>query len=147
MKTSKRRPPAVDASSEIMTVPQLAEYLVCHYATVLRLLKYAKSAASGWALTGTFRPADVEQWIRNSQMKPEEALYHRRKLPLPRPYELSPPRRWARLSRWTRNSPGTRDRLNDPQSDGNILDWSPIFVPQLWSGESENVRNDRNRRR
>ena len=56
MKTSKRRLPALDASSEIMTVPQLAEYLVCHYATVLRLLKYAKSPASGWALTGTFGP-------------------------------------------------------------------------------------------
>jgi excisionase family DNA binding protein len=42
MKTSKRRPPALDASSEIMTVPQLAEYFVCHYATVLRLLKYHK---------------------------------------------------------------------------------------------------------
>jgi excisionase family DNA binding protein len=37
--TTKRRPPRLDASNELMTVLQVAEYLVCHPSTIYRLLK------------------------------------------------------------------------------------------------------------
>ncbi len=59
---------AADAN-EIMTLPQVAEYLHCHPATLYRLLRFRK--IPGFHLGGDwrFRRADIDAWIAAQQMK------------------------------------------------------------------------------
>ena len=62
-----------NASSEMMTVLQVAEYLVCNPETIYLLLKKRRTpgfrVGSGWR----FRRSDIDQWISDRQMKPEDA--------------------------------------------------------------------------
>jgi excisionase family DNA binding protein len=56
-------------ASEIMTLPQVAEYLHCHPSTLYRLLRRRKFP--GFHLGGDwrFRRADIDAWIAAQQMK------------------------------------------------------------------------------
>jgi excisionase family DNA binding protein len=60
--------PSADAS-EIMTLPQVAEYLHCHPSTLYRLLRFRKFP--GFHLGGDwrFRRADIDAWIAAQQTK------------------------------------------------------------------------------
>ena len=59
-----------NASSEMMTVLQVAEYLVVNPETIYLLLKNRRipgfKVSSGWR----FRRSDIDQWISDRQMKP-----------------------------------------------------------------------------
>jgi len=63
------RPPVDAVIPEIMTVPQVAEYLKTHPSTIYRLLKNRKIPAfrlgSDWRLRG----ADLEQWVAAQEIK------------------------------------------------------------------------------
>jgi excisionase family DNA binding protein len=72
-----------------MTLQQVADYLNCHYTTILRLL--AKRAIPGFRLGGGWRfwRSDVDKWIesrtfRASETEPEPTKQKGRK-PKPRP--------------------------------------------------------------
>jgi excisionase family DNA binding protein len=76
MKTSKRRPPAVDASTELMTLQQVAEYLSCHPTTIYRLLKNRQIPAFKLGFDWRFRRSNIDQWISDRQMKPKDVDEH-----------------------------------------------------------------------
>jgi excisionase family DNA binding protein len=58
-------------AGEIMTLPQVAEYLHCYPSTLYRLLK--RRQIPGFLLGGDwrFRRADVEEWIAQQSAIPE----------------------------------------------------------------------------
>jgi excisionase family DNA binding protein len=63
--------PPEQASAEIMTVQEVAEYLLCHPYTVHRLLRQRE--IPGFKLRGDWRlrRSDIERWILDRQSKPE----------------------------------------------------------------------------
>ncbi len=67
---------AGDLSSEIMTLQQVAEYLLCHPSTIYRLLKNHRIPALRLGSDWRFRRSDIDKWIRDSQMNPEDAGEH-----------------------------------------------------------------------
>jgi excisionase family DNA binding protein len=73
-KTSVSAAPAGLDEAEIMTIPQVAEYLNCHYSTVLRILKARK--LPGFRLGGDwrFRRSDLERWISGQRAKPGDRV-------------------------------------------------------------------------
>jgi excisionase family DNA binding protein len=64
-------------SSKIMTVAQVAEYLLCHPATLYRLVRRREIPAFRLGGRGDwrFRRSEIEQWIRDRQVKPKKHEY------------------------------------------------------------------------
>jgi excisionase family DNA binding protein len=69
-----------DAPTEIMTRYQVADYLMCHPHTVYRLLKKRQIPAFRLFSEWRFRRSDIEKWIRESEVRLEEAGKHEREL-------------------------------------------------------------------
>jgi excisionase family DNA binding protein len=68
MKTTKRRPPRLDATNELMTVQQVAKYLRYSPRTIYRLLKNRQIHAFMLGTDWRFRRSDIDQWISGRQM-------------------------------------------------------------------------------
>ena len=69
MNISKRRAPT-DASNEIMTVRQLAEYLRSHPSTIYRLLKNREIPVFRLGGNWRFDRAVIDQWIKKTTRSP-----------------------------------------------------------------------------
>jgi excisionase family DNA binding protein len=69
MNISKRRAPT-DASNEIMTVRQLAEYLRSHPSTIYRLLKNREIPVFRLGGNWRFDRAAIDQWIKKTTRSP-----------------------------------------------------------------------------
>jgi excisionase family DNA binding protein len=70
-KKRRGRPPTrTEPGPEIMTIPEVAEYLLCHPTTIYRLL--AEHQIPGFQLGSDwrFQRSAIAQWIRDQQMKP-----------------------------------------------------------------------------
>jgi excisionase family DNA binding protein len=69
MNITKRRAPT-DASNEIMTVRQLAEYLRSHPSTIYRLLKNREIPVFRLGGNWRFDRAAIDQWIKKTTTSP-----------------------------------------------------------------------------
>jgi excisionase family DNA binding protein len=63
------RPPAGGGAPEIMTIPQVAEYLCCHYSTIHRLAYRRKIPGFRLGSDWRFRRADIDTWIVAQEIK------------------------------------------------------------------------------
>jgi excisionase family DNA binding protein len=70
--TTKRRPPRLDASNELMTVLQVAKHLRYSSRTIYQLLKNRQIPAFKLGTDWRFLPSDIEQWISDRRVKPGE---------------------------------------------------------------------------
>jgi excisionase family DNA binding protein len=70
-KKRRGRPPRQhrEPADEIMTIPEVAEYLQCHASAIYRLLK--QHQIPGFRLGGIwrFQRSVIDQWIRDRQRK------------------------------------------------------------------------------
>ena len=61
-----------DGESEIMTLREVADYLKLHYITVCRFIKTRGLPAFHVGSDFRFRRADIEEWIAQQHVGPEE---------------------------------------------------------------------------
>jgi excisionase family DNA binding protein len=80
-------PVEVDAAA-IMTLREVAEYLRCSYSTIYRLAKNRKIPAFPIGHSLRCRRSEIEKWINDRQVKPEDAGEHEDK-PKSRPPKFS----------------------------------------------------------
>jgi len=61
-----------DAPDEIMAAQEVAEYLRCHYRTIYRLVREHQLSAFRLFAEWRFRRSDIERWINDTAVKPED---------------------------------------------------------------------------
>jgi excisionase family DNA binding protein len=69
-----RKAPALRARGEIMTTEDVARYLVCYHETVYRLIKESEFPAFKFGKAWRFIRSEVESWIDEHQVKPEQEV-------------------------------------------------------------------------
>jgi excisionase family DNA binding protein len=62
----------MDTYPEIMTVPQLAEYLQCDKSTIYRLIKNGEIPAFRVGANWRFRREMLEGWLQRQENKPSD---------------------------------------------------------------------------
>ncbi len=68
-KTAKHGPlskPSKDQDDQILTVPMLAEYLLCHPSTIYRLLKNKRIPGFRVGSDWRFRRSAIDQWLNKA---------------------------------------------------------------------------------
>jgi excisionase family DNA binding protein len=64
------RPPGRrESAAEIITIPEVAEYLLCHPSTIYRLLKTRGIPAFRVGSDWRFQRSAINKWARDRQMK------------------------------------------------------------------------------
>jgi excisionase family DNA binding protein len=58
--------PAKDQEDQILTVPMLAEYLLCHPSTIYRLLKNKRIPGFRVGSDWRFRRSAIDQWLNRA---------------------------------------------------------------------------------
>lgn len=61
------------AYQEVMTVPELAEYLQCNKSTIYRLIKKGQIPAFRVGSDWRFKRDVIEQWLEQQHIKPPPA--------------------------------------------------------------------------
>lgn len=71
---TKAEPKPGGIENEIMTLPEVADYLKLHYVTVYRFIKTRDLPAFRVGSDFRFRRADVKEWIEQQHVRPGESL-------------------------------------------------------------------------
>ncbi len=58
--------PSKDSGDQILTVPMLAEYLLCHPSTIYRLLKNKRIPGFRVGSDWRFRRSAIDQWLNKA---------------------------------------------------------------------------------